>query len=237
VPYQTIVTIRRGGGAAMITVVVVSGIRLYREGLAQALERAEGITVLGAAADGPAATSCVIAHRPDVAVLDMATPDSASTLQSIGNIASGMKVVAIAVGETEPEILASVEAGAAGYVLREASLSDLLLVIQTVVRGETVCSPRIAASLMRRLADIAAEGRPLDAPHRLTKRENQIISLVAMGMTNKEIARRLRIQLPTVKNHVHNILEKLQLHRRGQVPALLGRWGVAEQGLRAGGPD
>ncbi len=133
-------------------------------------------------------------------------------------------VVGIAVRETESEILAAVEAGVAGYALQEHSLDELVRVIQSVIRDEAICSPRMAACMMHRLSHLASERRHDGPAGRLTVRERQVASLVASGMTNKEIARRLSIQLSTVKNHVHNILEKLQLRRRGQAIVLLSRW-------------
>jgi len=210
----------------MVRLVVISDVRMYREGLAELLERTGEVSVQGTAADGPAAIGCVVTCRPDVALLDMAMPGSAETLPALCEAAPGTKVVGLAVGENEPAILAAVEAGAAGYVLRRESLSELLHVIRGVARDEAVCSPRIVASLMQRVAVLSARSLQDTLVERLTTRESEIIALVAQGMTNKEIARRLVIQPPTVKNHVHNILSKLQLSRRGQAAALAHHRGV-----------
>ena len=204
----------------MVRVVVISGVRLYREGLVALLERSDGISVLGSAGDGPSAVACVLTCQPDVALLDMAMPASVEMLPALCEAAPRLKVVGLAVGENEPAILAAVEAGVAGYVLRRDSLNDLVLVIRSVARDEPVSSPRVAASLMQRLAILASRPPPDALADRLTIREAEIIALVAQGLTNKEIARQLTIQLPTVKNHVHNILNKLQLSRRAQAAAL-----------------
>jgi len=87
------------------------------------------------------------------------------------------------------------------------------------VRGEAVCSPRVAGALLRRIAALATDGRSDRVPAHLTKREREIMGLIDEGLSNKEIAKRLRIEVATVKNHVHNILEKLQVHRRGEAAA------------------
>src|SRR5439155_827652 len=102
---------------------------------------------------------------------------------------------------------------------REASIDDLVTVIESVARGEAICSPRVAAGLLRRVAALAA-GHGGDLPRaQLTNREREIVRLIDNGLSNKEIARALGIEVATVKNHVHNILEKLQVHRRGEAAA------------------
>ena len=114
------------------------------------------------------------------------------------------------------EIMACIEAGAAGYVLKEASFDYLVEMIRSVHRGESFCSPRMAASLFSRIAELAGERLPsisLDSV-KLTTRELEIINLIAEGLPNKKIAHRLSIEAQTVKNHIHNILDKLQLHNR-----------------------
>jgi len=217
-------------GAEMIRVVVISGVRLYREGLVTLLERTEGVSVLGSAADGPAAVSCIVTSQPEIAVLDMAMPGSVEMLPALREAAPGIKVVGLAVDESESAILAALESGVAGYVLPNESLNDLVLVIGGVARNEAILSPRIVAGLMQRVVLLASRSLEDSFAGRLTMREHEIIALVAQGMSNKEIARRLVIQLPTVKNHVHNILTKLQLSRRGQAAALANHRGLSQLG-------
>jgi DNA-binding NarL/FixJ family response regulator len=114
------------------------------------------------------------------------------------------------------EIMACIEAGAAGYVLKEATIDYLVETIRAVYQGESFCSPRLAASLFSRIAELVSERRPAIAPGaiKLTAREVEIIKEIAEGLSNQEIAQRLSIQPQTVKNHIHNILDKLQLHNR-----------------------
>jgi two-component system nitrate/nitrite response regulator NarL len=192
-------------------VAIITNIRLYREGLADLLAR-RGFEVVATAADGRAAVDCVRRALPDVAVLDMAMLDSATTVRALVDVSPAVRVLAVAVPETERHVLACVEAGVVGYVPRDGSLDDLTAALQRVVRGEVVCSPKIAASLLRRVAELAARPRP--SAERLTAREVEILDLIGRGFSNKEIAGRLCIELSTVKNHVHNILRKLQVRRR-----------------------
>jgi two-component system, NarL family, nitrate/nitrite response regulator NarL len=197
-------------------IAIVVDIRLYREGLAQALAR-EGIEVVATAADGSAGVACVASAQPDIALLDMAMLDSISTVRTLVAQAPQVRVVALGVPETDGHVLACIEAGVAGYVPRDGSLETLVDILMGVDRGEVLCSPRIIGSLFRRVAELAAQPQP--PLERLTVRELEILELIDQGLTNKEIARRLCIELSTVKNHVHNILEKLQVRRRADAAA------------------
>jgi DNA-binding NarL/FixJ family response regulator len=116
-------------------------------------------------------------------------------------------------------VLACAQAGIAGYVPREGTLDDLIAALHGAARGEAFCSPRIVAVLLRRIADLSIEWQPLAAAGRLTARELEIVDLIDRGLTNREIAEGLSIEVATVKNHVHNILEKLQIHRRHDAAA------------------
>jgi two-component system, NarL family, nitrate/nitrite response regulator NarL len=192
-------------------VAIISNIRLYREGLADLLAQ-RGFEVVATAADGMAAVDCVRRTLPEVVVLDMAMLDSAATVRALVDVSPAVRVLAVAVPETERHVLACVEAGVVGYVPRDGSLDDLTDALRRVLRGEVACSPKIAASLLRRVAELAA--RPRAPIERLTAREVEILQLIDRGLSNKEIARRLCIELSTVKNHVHNILRKLHVRRR-----------------------
>jgi DNA-binding NarL/FixJ family response regulator len=134
------------------------------------------------------------------------------------------KTLVIEVPNTEEDILSSVEVGgASGYLLMDASIRDLIDNIMAITRGETLCSPRVASLAfcrMSRLARQISESGSVNAGH-LTKREAEIVTLIEDGLSNKEIAVRLHVEVSTVKNHVHNILDKLQLHdRRSAVQCL-----------------
>jgi two-component system nitrate/nitrite response regulator NarL len=209
------------GGTEPLRVLVVTAVRLYRDGLASVLGDRPGLDVAGVAADHAECVDALEHLHPDVVLLDMTMPDSLGTVRAVASHAHGVPVVGLAVPELERDVVACAEAGVAGYVTREQSLDDVVTVLDSVARGETICSPRIAATLLRRVADLAAARGAPRPGGRLTTREAEIAALIDEGCSNKEIARRLCIEVPTVKNHVHNILEKLQASGRGEAAAML----------------
>ncbi|HEU5213951.1 MAG TPA: response regulator transcription factor [Gaiellaceae bacterium] len=207
-------------GGAAITVVVVSEVRLYREGLFLLLARDPRIDVIGAAATHRQAAP-LLQCAPDVVLLDAPLANAELALAELG--APAQKVVVLGVREQESDVIAWAEAGAAGYVSREGSADDLGAALEAAAAGETVASPRMVAALLRRLNAVAhgTAAHGLDAAATLTPREQQVARLVGEGLSNKEIAARLCIEVPTVKNHVHNILRKLDVPGRGQAAAYL----------------
>jgi two-component system, NarL family, nitrate/nitrite response regulator NarL len=191
------------------------------------LDREARIDLAGAAADVSRTITDCSRLRPDVVLLDGAGEDGVEAIEALVAAIPEVRVVALGVSESERDIIACAEAGVAGLVSRDASLPDLVATIERVEAGETLCSPRIAAILLRRLAALAAQ-RNDDPAAQLTVREQEILGLIDEGLSNKQIARRLYIELPTVKNHVHNILEKLHVHRRYEAAARMraGRMGA-----------
>lgn len=198
---------------------VIASIRLYREGLAEVLCKLADVAEVGTAEDGQDGIARIREFDPCIVLLDMSTPNSAETARALLRALPTVRTIALGVPETEAHVLECAEAGVAGYVPREGSLSDLVAAVRSVARGEVVCSPHIAASLMRRIAVLSQLGSPVRPLPRLTEREKEIVDLVALGMANREIARHLGIGLCTVKNHVHHILEKLGVQRRHEVKA------------------
>lgn len=194
--------------------------RLLREGLVAMLAEQEGIVVIGAAASGRKAVEQIKDVRPEVALIDIGMPakDGIEVAQTLHCDAPEVKVIILGMCDLATEIMASIEAGAAGYVLKEASFDTLVETIRAVHRGESFSSPRMTASLFSRIAELTGE-RVLKIPLssvKLTPREVEIVNQIAEGLSNKEIAQQLSIETQTVKNHVHNILDKLQLHNRLQ---------------------
>src|SRR5438034_8794091 len=204
----------------MIRAVIAGRSRVHSEALAAALSHGRRVQVLATASRPQEVLALVGEVTPDIVLVDFATPDAVRIVADIRRRTPNVKVVAITLGETEAEVIQLAEAGVAGYVLPDGSLDDLLIAIQSAVRGELYCPPRVAFNLLRRVGalaatlsqELAAETHsPFDA---LTRREREILGLVDQGMSNKEIARHLGIELATAKNHVHNILDKLHVHRR-----------------------
>jgi two-component system nitrate/nitrite response regulator NarL len=178
-------------------VFIVAGIRLFREGLASALQREYGIAVAGTAPSVAAAAPALRADPPDVVVLDAADADDA--LRAIAAAQPSARVVAL-----EPS--------------GRTSLEEIAGAIEEAAR-----SPRIATQLLRRVTGRpTGRSRPRDRAE-LTRREREIVALIEEGLSNKEIAGRLVIEVATVKNHVHNILEKLRVGSRGEAAAALRR--------------
>ena len=207
----------------MTRVLVVAGIRLYREGLEAIIARDIRLSVAGTAADVPAACAIVSHLRPEVVLLDAAPEAPPQAVRALVASSPDVRILVLGLPEADldHQVLECVQAGAAGYVTREASLADLVEAVVCAARGEMLCSKSVAGALARSLARIAAETESPPADTLLTRREHQIAHLLAEGLSNKEIARDLHIELPTVKNHVHRILGKLQVQRRGEAAARL----------------
>ena len=211
-------------------VFIVSDVRLLCDGLTLALSQQPSLIVVGSATL-TATPAQIAALQTDVLLLDIGTRGwfgaSLPFRQSLPNL----KIVAIAVAQVEQEVIACAEAGVAGFVLRDGSVQDVVTAVHCSVRNELACSPRVAALLFSRVAALSGRGSPNADNSTLTGREHEVVSLVSKGLSNKEIARQLRIQSATVKNHVHSILSKLQLRRRGEVAAQL-----RASGTHAAGP-
>jgi two-component system nitrate/nitrite response regulator NarL len=207
-----------------VRVYIVAEIRLFRDLLAETLSGRAGVEVVGAAATAETAAR-LRRLATDVVLLDVRTPDAIAAIRLLLTDRPELKILALAVPELEAEIMRCVEAGVAGYVTEDAELDQLVAALESVARGETLCSPKMAAALVRRVAALAAERDEAGPVTRLTSRELEIMRLIEHGLSNKEIAGRLSIELSTVKNHVHNILEKLGARRRSEAVARLRRSG------------
>jgi two-component system, NarL family, nitrate/nitrite response regulator NarL len=204
------------------SVFIVAEIRLFRDGLAELLGSRRRLEVAGAASHHEEALPLLHELRPAMALVDVAQPAALETVRAIVDGAPEVKVIALAVPELEPEVVHWAEEGTAGYVPRDAGLAELEACVHSVARGEALYTPRMAAALLRRVAALAGERRPEPPRAKLTFREREIAALIRDGLSNKEIASALSIEASTVKNHVHNILAKLGVHRRAEAVARLG---------------
>jgi len=206
----------------LVSVLLVDDTFLPREGLADLLRRAGWVVEVRTAADAETALRCLRSFSPDVILLSMASHGGLWTLAALRGTAPATPVVALAVGENEHEIVACAEAGAAGFLPRHGTLDDLESTVAGAVRGEASFSPRVAGLLLRRITAMAARPfAPADGEGHLTPREREVLLRIEQGMTNKQIAIDLGIEVRTVKNHVHNLLEKLRVRRRGEAAARL----------------
>lgn len=203
-----------------IRLVIVADVRLYREGMRASLSNRPPFVVVGAVATVDEALCLTAAASPHVVIVDMATRGRLDVVRRIRDAAPGVHIVGFGVDEIESEILACAEAGLAGYVPCDASLDDLVARIASVCRGELLCTPKMAAAMFRRL-QLRDPDRTQPDRLVLTTREREVLALIEQGLSNKEIAVRLRIEVSTVKNHVHNLLEKLRVPSRMQAAARL----------------
>lgn len=204
-------------------VLVVTEIRLYRDGVAEALGRLDDVELAATAATGPAAVVAARRSECDVVLVDMALTDCTGTVQALLAARRQLKVVALGVPEDGPEVVAVAEAGIAGYVSREATIQEVGEALRGALRGEAPLSGKVAAGLLRHIARQAQSRRSVEVPLQLTPREREVLCLLESGLTNKEIARALDLQLSTVKNHVHNVLAKYGAGGRADVAVASAR--------------
>jgi len=210
-----------------LRVFILSDVRLCREGLALLLAQQRSIDVVGSAS-APKAIREIVELRPDIVLLDASAVDVRALARGICDVMPDSKVIAFAICEIDEEVIACAEAGIVAYVARECSSEEMVDILHQAVRGDFVCPQRLTSSLFRYIAALSRERRGLNSAtmaerdkvdFKLTRRENAVIPFIAQGLTNKEIARTLGVGPSTIKNHVHNILEKLQLRRRGEIAA------------------
>ncbi len=202
------------------SVLVVDDCTLFRENLVAVLT-ASGAVEPMVASDLLSMKAALEGCTPDIVLLTMSTRDSATLLSMATTTSPAAKVIAVGVSEDdEPTIVACAEAGVTGYHLRTGSLDDLLVLIRKVSRGESVCSPKVSAILLRRLSTLAAKRKPGPEDLVLTAREIQILRMLEMGLSNRDIADQLYIAVHTVKNHVHSVLGKLGVSTRAQAVAV-----------------
>lgn len=203
----------------MIDVVVAIGVRLFREGLTDVLARHPATHVVATAADAESLDDALRRTEPDVLLVDVALVPVTAGVQRLHARSPGLRVVALGDFVEPSEVVAYAEAGVAGFVTRDQALGELVTTLESVVRGHLHCPPHVAAALLQRVASVAS-GRGVTryrSGRRLTPRELEIVALLGDGLSNKQIGRRLSIEVPTVKNHVHNILEKLEVASRTDV--------------------
>jgi DNA-binding NarL/FixJ family response regulator len=210
--------VERGDRLAYANILIVDGYTLQRENLA-AIFAINGTSIPAVAWDLPSLCASLREATPDIVLLNMVTSD-VTLLRSLREMCPHAKVIVIGISEDdESEVVACAEAGVAGYHLRTESLDDLLVLISKVFEGESACSPRVSAILLKRLSTLAAQRQPEAKELVLTAREIQILQLLEIGLSNRDIADRLCIALHTVKNHVHSVLSKLGVSTRAEAVA------------------
>jgi two-component system nitrate/nitrite response regulator NarL len=197
----------------VVRVVLVSEIQLYREGLAVRLATEPGLDLIACLDTLPDALETAAASSADLVLFNVpAVPENLSALAYAVTSLPNTRFVALGVDDLE-ETVTWVEVGVSGFLEQRDSFDDLRAVIDSVMRGELRCSPRMAAALLQRVRELS-RGRWTGNLGLLTSRELEILRLVGEGLTNTEIASQISLRLPTVKNHVHHVLQKLQVPTR-----------------------
>ena len=201
--------------ARRIRIVVIDDHTLFRRGITALLARVPGFEVVGEAADGFDGIKAVVAHRPDVVLLDLHMPgiSGIDAMQAILKQAPGTHIVMLTVSEEADDLMLALRAGALGYLLKNIDRDFLVESIRRAAEGDSVMSPEMTGKLLRELRTGA--GAP--AGPALSPREREIVGCLARGASNKEIARELDVAESTVKIHVQHILRKLNLSSRVQV--------------------
>src|SRR3954470_432689 len=191
---------------------------IVREGLRALVNAQPGMRVVGEAGDGKDAYRRVVELRPDVAVMDISMPGWTGS-QATGQLKKAcpeIRIIALTVHEDESYLRGLLEAGASCYVLKRSATDDLVHAIRTVAAGGTYLDPNLAGRLVDVYIDRRPDG-PAAEPGELTDRESEVVRLIALGHSNKEIAARLEISVKTVETHKARSLEKLDLHSRADL--------------------
>jgi DNA-binding NarL/FixJ family response regulator len=219
---------RSDKGVEELRVLLVDDHDLFRTGLKNLLEE-QGVQVVGEAPNGQTALRLATELVPDVVIMDLNMPglSGVETTRHLTGIAPLARVVVLTISVDDDDVMNAVMAGACGYLLKDSSIEDLLAGIRAAASGESLISPQIAAKVLQRLR---AQGKSEDAAAtiraELSDREVEVLKLIANGKDNAEIARELFISPKTVKNHISNILMKLQIENRIQAAVYAVRSGI-----------
>lgn len=198
-----------------IKIVIADDHPLYREGVARSLADDAAFAVVGQAPDADAAVDLVLRSRPDIVLLDLSMPGGGgiSALKRIMTMPAPPKVAMLTVSEEDDDVMQALKTGAVGYILKGVGSRELVSIVKDLARGQSYVSPALAARILNAMREGGAKRteNPLDD---LSKREEDILKLVAEGKSNKEVGRALDLQEKTVKHYMTTILQKLQVRNR-----------------------
>ena len=205
-----------------IRVLLVEDQTLMRQGIKTILDLEPGIEVVGEAVDGLQGVEAALDLRPDVILMDVQMPrmGGIEAIQSIREAWNSARIIILTTFGRDDYVFEGVRAGALGFLLKDTPADNVIDTIRLVNRGETFIQPEIASRLLRELIDPQVPIEPL------TEREREVLVLLAQGYSNREIADRLVVAVGTVKNHVSNILDKLQVENRTQAADIARRRGL-----------
>lgn len=204
------------------SIFIISAVRIFGDCLNHTLARSDVVESCDYCANLDTALAKILHCQPNIVLLDAALRNDRDIIGSIRSIAPGAKIVVVAVAENPEDIIFWVEAGAEGFIPAGVAAHEVTPLLIDILRGEQTCTAHVAGGLLRRLCEVTrtngSRGEAASTPA-LTRRELQVLELICAGMSNKEIARRLDIEVATTKSHVHNVLAKLGIQKRGQAAA------------------
>jgi DNA-binding NarL/FixJ family response regulator len=201
-----------------MVILFISHVHFLREAMVAILQGDDGLQAVGAFSH-ETANAAAIEFSPGIVVIDASHPDGTALVAAVRVHVPKVSVVVLAMRERDEDFLAWADIGISGYLGPDTSTRDLISTVRRAGAGEVVCPPRLTALLLNRFADRSNDRATRAGIHALTPREREIVELLADGLPNKLIARRLRVALPTVKNHVHSILDKWDVRSRGEAAA------------------
>jgi DNA-binding NarL/FixJ family response regulator len=200
-----------------IRIVICDDHTLFVEGVKAMLRNESSLEIVGEARDGRQAVEMVQQHKPDVILMDVSMPDmnGFDATRRVHEFNAGVKVLMLTMHDEEELVARCLEAGAAGYIMKDAPASQLLYAIETVQKGERYLSPNV----LKKVVDgyVKNTNRPQTSYDRLTMREREVLKLLAEGLTVKEIAVRLDLSVKTVEVHKHNLMKKIDVHDRSEL--------------------
>ena len=201
---------------ASIKILIVDDHEVVRDGLSVMMEREEDFTVVGEARNGKEAVEKASRLRPDVVLMDLRMPemDGVEAMRQIRAEQEDVKFLVLTTYDTDEYIFGAIEAGAKGYLLKDASREDLFKAVRTVNQGESLIEPRVVSKVLDRLTQLSRRSAQGAEYLSLSEREVEVLRLMANGSANKEIAAELSITESTVKTHVSNIFQKLEVNHR-----------------------
>jgi len=205
-----------------ISILLIEDNRLLRDGISAMLRKQSDMIVIATYGNGENIRAEVEKHKPDIVLLDLGlrSQSSIQIVKSIRKQFEDIKIIVMDLVPLQSDVLEFVQAGVSGFILKDASIDDFYNTIRSVSQGIQVLPKNLTSSLFSQIVEHAISGfspAVIVESVRMTKRERQVIELIAVGFANKEIAQKLHLSPYTVKSHVHNILEKLSLHTRVQV--------------------
>jgi DNA-binding NarL/FixJ family response regulator len=211
----------------MIKVLLVIEVRLIANIFAEVLEDEADFMIVGRSEDAEDALKLIQQQKADVALVSVSLPEDGALklTRAIVDITPNTKVLALGLADDTDDVLKYIEAGASGYILKDSSLLDLIEIIRSTQKGEAQVSAKMAAAMVERLSSLSKmfsiPGTNFTDDVHLTPREREVLECIGQGFTNQEIASTLLVELGTVKNHVHSILEKLNVSNRDEAASYL----------------